>query len=257
MVFQGLSREQAEQAWQTLVDWVRAHPECSFERPLKVQSLPAAHFWDAAFFKQHAPGVMVADDRPGAPPDHALWAGDREQVGWFIHGYKSAWLPASLLEGGRRAALVDAIFACTRHWSVGFHFNKGLAGAPVQEIAAARDTAMNPQVLDAFALAIIAGGGAPAFPGMPGTPGDPAPARERARAIGRAMDELLKAAPGAGAYVSESDYFQPDWERAFWGSNHPRLAAVKQAIDPDGLFFVRHGVGSADWSEDGFVRLRG
>ena len=257
MVFQGLSREQAEQAWQTLVDWVRAHPECSFERPLKVQSLPAAHFWDAAFFKQHAPGVMVAEDRPGAPPDHALWAGDREQVGWFIHGYKSAWLPASLLEGGRRAALVDAIFACTRHWSVGFHFNKGLAGAPVQEIAAARDTAMNPQVLDAFALAIIAGGGAPAFPGMPGTPGDPAPARERARAIGRAMDELLKAAPGAGAYVSESDYFQPDWERAFWGSNHPRLAAVKQAIDPDGLFFVRHGVGSADWSEDGFVRLRG
>jgi len=257
MVFQGLSREQAELAWQPLVDWVAAHPGCSFERPLRVLALPARQFWNAAFFKQHAPGLMVPDDRAGAPPDHALWAGDRDQVGWFIHGYKSAWLPAGLLDGARRASLVDAIFACTRHWSVAFHFNKGLAGAPERELAATRDTATNPQVLDAFALAIVAGGGTPAFPGMTGTPVDPAPARARARAIGHAMDELLKAAPGAGAYVSESDYFQPDWERAFWGSNHPRLAAAKKAFDPDGLFFVRHGVGSADWSEDGFTRLRG
>ena len=37
-------------------------------------------------------------------------------------------------------------------------FKKGLAGAPPEEIAAARDTATNPAVLTAFALAIIAGG---------------------------------------------------------------------------------------------------
>jgi hypothetical protein len=30
---------------------------------------------------------------------------------------------------------------------------------------------------------------------------------------------------------------------------------VKKKYDPDGLFFVHHGVGSEDWSADGFVRL--
>jgi hypothetical protein len=32
------------------------------------------------------------------------------------------------------------------------------------------------------------------------------------------------------------------------------LAEVKKKYDPDGLFFVRHGVGSEQWSADGFTR---
>jgi hypothetical protein len=39
----------------------------------------------------------------------------------------------------------------------------GLAGAPAAPIEAARDTAMNPDVLDAFALAVTSCGGPPAF----------------------------------------------------------------------------------------------
>ncbi len=35
----------------------------------------------------------------------------------------------------------------------------------------------------------------------------------------------------------------------------PKLAAVKKKYDPDGLFFVHHGVGSEEWSADGFTRL--
>jgi hypothetical protein len=30
---------------------------------------------------------------------------------------------------------------------------------------------------------------------------------------------------------------------------------VKARYDPDGLFFVHHGVGSEGWSPDGFTRL--
>jgi len=30
---------------------------------------------------------------------------------------------------------------------------------------------------------------------------------------------------------------------------------VKNRYDPDGLFFVHHGVGSERWSADGFTRL--
>lgn len=255
MVFQGLDQQQAQAIWQPFLDWVRTRNEYSFVKPVQVLALPAQHFWDAEFFRQHVPGAMIPDDRDGAPRNHVLWAGDQGQVGWFIHGFKSAWLPASLLRPERQAALVDAIFACAQQWGVEFHFNKGLAGAPAEAIAATRNTATNPQVLDAFALAIIAGNGAPAYTGMPGPGPNLREARQASAAIDGAMEALLRVAPHAGAYVSESDYFQRDWQHAFWGSNYPRLAAVKRRYDPEGLFFVHHGVGSETWSADGFTRM--
>lgn len=255
MVFQGLSQQQAQAIWQPFLDWIRASGDYTFIKPVQVLALPAQHFWDAEFFREHMPAAMIPDDRDGAPRNHVLWAGDQGQVGWFIHGFKSAWLPASLLRKDSQAQLVDALFACTRQWSVEFHFNKGLAGAPPEAIAASRDTATHPQVLDAFALAIIAGDGSPAFPGMPGANPDLAKARDESASISRAMDALLKVAPNAGAYVSESDYFQRDWQQAFWGANYPRLAAVKHKYDPQGLFFVHHGVGSEAWNADGFTRV--
>jgi hypothetical protein len=39
------------------------------------------------------------------------------------------------------------------------------------------------------------------------------------------------------------NFFERDWQRSFWGANYPRLQAVKAKYDPDGLFFVHHGVG--------------
>jgi hypothetical protein len=60
------------------------------------------------------------------------------------------------------------------------HFNKSLAGAPQEEIADARNTATNPTVLSSFALAIIAGGGGPVYPGIPGYEPDLAVARQNA-----------------------------------------------------------------------------
>jgi hypothetical protein len=69
------------------------------------------------------------------------------------------------------------------------------------------------------------------------------------------MDELLKLIDQPGSYVSESDFFEPKWWQSFWGTNYPRLAAVKKKYDPDGLFFVHHGVGSEAWSADGFTRV--
>jgi FAD/FMN-containing dehydrogenase len=255
MVFQGLSQQQALDVWAPFQDWVHARKEYSFSQPLEAVAVPGQHFWDADYFRQHLPGAMVDDDRAGAPRNHVLWEGDHDQVGWFIHAMKSAWLPASLLRKDQQEQLVDALYASSRQWYLGLHFNKGLAGAPPEAIAAARDTAMNPQVLDAFALVIIASNGDPAYPGMPGAGPDLDKARSRAEGVGMAMDALLKVAPDAGAYVSESNYFQPDWQHAFWGTNYPRLAAVKQKYDPQGLFFVHHGVGCEAWSTDGFTRL--
>ena len=70
------------------------------------------------------------------------------------------------------------------------------------------------------------------------------------------MRQVRKVVPEPGAYVSESNYFEANWQTAFWGPNYARLRAVKDTYDPEGLFFVHHGVGSEDWSADGFTRLR-
>jgi len=252
MVFQGLTQAQAEQTWAPFFDWVRAHSEYTFDETTTIVAIPARHFWDADFFRQHAPHVMASDDRPGAPAYHMVWDDDRGQVGWFIHAYQSAWLPASLLSPGRQAALVDALFAASRRHYFALHFNKGMAGGESSAVARTRGTATNPQVTDAFALAICAEGGGPAFPGMPGP--DLAEAHRHAVDVDGAMDALRKVAPDAGSYVSESDYFLRDWQQGFWGTNYARLLRAKRRYDPEGLFFVHHGVGSEGWSGNGFTR---
>ncbi|MGG6462906.1 FAD-binding oxidoreductase [Solilutibacter silvestris] len=254
MVFQGISRADAERIWAPFSEWVKSRDDLVVDRRIEAMALPARHFWDAEFFRQHAPGLMVDDDREGAARHHVLWAGDQDQVGWFIHAYQSAWLPSQLLSDARRSELVDAICETSRQWDMALHFNKGLGGADPAAIERARDTATHPQMLDAFALAIIAASGDPAFPGMADP--DLAEARHRAKGVERAMNTLRRVAPDAGSYVSESNYFERDWQRSHWGANYPRLARVKAKYDPDGLFTVHHGVGSERWNSDGFDPMR-
>jgi len=193
------------------------------------------------------------DQRPGAGSNNAWWTGDGGQVAWFLYGYESLWMPASLLEDDSRERLAQALFAGSRHKAIELHFNKGLAGGPQEAIEATRDTATNPAVLNAFALAIVgdAGGG---YPGVRGHEPDVEAGRKARQEIHKCVNELRAIVPDDGAYVSESNFFQEHWQQAYWGSNYARLASVKKKYDPTGLFFVHNGVGSEEWSEDGFVR---
>jgi FAD/FMN-containing dehydrogenase len=256
MVSQGLDQRQAGDVWRPFLDWIAGSPQdFTLERAPTIASLPARHLWDADYMRAHAAGLIMTDQRPGAPAGNVWWAGDAGQVGWLLHGYQSLWLPAALLEKDQQEPFADALFAASRRWAVALHFNKGLAGAPTDVVAAAKDTATNPAVLTAFALAIVAAGSAPAYPGIPGHEPDLTSARRDAGAVAMAMAELRKLVPNAGSYVSETNFFESDWQRSFWGANYPRLQAVKAKYDPDGLFFVHHGVGSEEWSDDGFTRL--
>jgi Berberine and berberine like len=114
---------------------------------------------------------------------------------------------------------------------------------------------MNPSVCDAFALAIIADGQGPAYPGIRDNEPDVAKGRKATEAVHRSMSELRAVAGKAGAYVSESNFFESDFEHAYWGDNSSRLAEIKKKYDPEGLFFVHNGVGSEQWSADGFKKL--
>lgn len=254
MVFQGLEQAQAEALWRPFFDWVKASPQdYAFAQQPAILAAPARDFWTPAFLKS-LPGLVMEDDRPGAPEGNLFWTSNKEEAGQVFHGYQSRWLAASLLAGERQSSLAEALFRASRHWNVSLHFNKGLAGAPPEAIAAARDTAMNPQVLDAFALVIAGASGPPAYPGVPGYEPDVTTARREAEAVKKAMQVLRDLAPEAGSYVSESDFFEEDWRNAFWGGNYEKLLQVKRQYDPDGLFVVHHGVGSEAWSADGFTR---
>ena len=278
MVFQGLDAEQAKKVWQPFLAWVARSPKLYSVGRVVVGSLPAQRMWDMQWLKEHWPEIAIPDtnaliglfdyalahvfqpifeidDRPEAGPNNTWWKGDAGQVGWFIWGYESLWLPASLLESDSQQHLADALFSSSRYSSVGLHFNKGLAGAPQEAIAAAKDTAMNPAVLKAFALAIVADGQGPAYPGIPGHEPSVAEGRTAAVRIDKCIDQLRAVTGQTGAYVSESNYFEKGWQQAYWGSNYPRLAVIKKKYDPDGLFFVHNGVGSDQWSPDGFTKL--
>ena len=256
MSFQGLDQEQAGAIWKPLLQWVAGAPEdFTFTMAPLIRAVPARRRWDPDFIRTYAPAAIRTDDRPGAPTDNIYWSANVSEAGHFIEGFESIWLPATLLQANRQGQLTDALLAAARHSTVEIHFQKGLAGATGEVAAAARDTATNPAVIDAFALAIIASEGPPAYPGLRGHEPNLAAARRNAGKVSEAMAELKKVAPDAGSYVAESSYFQTSWQKAYWGANYPRLLEIKKQCDPSGLFFVRHGVGSEDWSADGFTRL--
>jgi FAD/FMN-containing dehydrogenase len=80
-------------------------------------------------------------------------------------------------------------------------------------------------------------------------------ARKNAHECDRATAELRRIVPNAGSYVSESNFANRSWQQAYWGTNYSRLRDIKRKYDPNGLFFVHHGVGSEEWSADGFTRV--
>jgi FAD/FMN-containing dehydrogenase len=251
MVQQGLSREAALAVWQPFFDWVKTSADYKVTDELGASGHPAQSWWEI----QGNPS-MIPDQRPGASADHGYWQGDQDQVGVFLHGFDSVWLPAALLEQAAQPRLAQALYAASRHKQVQLHCNKGLAFAAPEAIKASLDTAMNPGVTEAFALAIIADGERPSYPGESRPPMDLEAARRDARAIDAATAELRKVAPLAGSYLSESNFFNERWQEDYFGAHYPRLRAIKKRYDPEGLFIVHHGVGSEDWSADGFTRLK-
>jgi FAD/FMN-containing dehydrogenase len=254
MSFHGLSDDQAKAVWRPFLDRVEANAaEWKIVQPFIALAAPARRFWDADFLSKAIPQEVKRNAAPGARGGDYWWAGDGDQVGIFWSRYTSMWLPVSLLSRAGLERLARAWSEASRHRPVTFHFNKGLAGASPETIAASRDTAMNPEVLGAFALAIIADGEDPAYSGWsePNTH----KAVAAAAAVEAADLALRRAAPGAGSYMSECDYFLRDWKHASWGHHWRRLEAIKQRYDPDGLFIVHHGVGSDRWSSDGSARV--
>ena len=53
------------------------------------------------------------------------------------------------------------------------------------------------------------------------------------------------------------DYWERDFMHSYWGAEkYPKLLAVKDKYDPEGLFVCRHCVGSERWTEESDFNCR-
>ncbi|KAI1382719.1 FAD binding domain protein [Hypoxylon trugodes] len=74
--------------------------------------------------------------------------------------------------------------------------------------------------------------------------------------ITHVFDPALEAiTPGGAAYLNEGDIHQPNWQDVFYGPNYPRLASIKKAFDPHGIFWGPTAVGSEGWEVSTDSRL--
>ncbi len=99
MAFQGLDEQQADTVWQPFFHWLNGSPQdFTYQLTPRIIAVPARNLWDPGFLKTRFPSAVLSDDRPGAPPDNIFWAGNLAEVGHFVSGFQSLWLPASLLQ---------------------------------------------------------------------------------------------------------------------------------------------------------------
>ena len=89
----------AGRVWRPFLDWIAASPQdYHLAAPPTIASIRARDCWNADFFRAHAPGAIVADDRLGALQGDYWWVVDGPDTDAFWHGFQSTWLSASLLE---------------------------------------------------------------------------------------------------------------------------------------------------------------
>ncbi|KAJ9427164.1 hypothetical protein FOXG_04017 [Fusarium oxysporum f. sp. lycopersici 4287] len=62
------------------------------------------------------------------------------------------------------------------------------------------------------------------------------------------MKPWREVTPGGGAYASEADVTEPNFQQSFYGTDkYKRLLSIKEKVDPYGLFYALQGVGSERW----------
>ena len=252
MVCQGLDTAQAKAVWAPSSTGCAPRPRTS-PSSTSLTSEPARRGTGGTCKNNPA---MVLDERPDAEPGRGWWKGDQDQV---------SALPARL-----RLAVAARVTAPARPAGAPGRCARG--GEPADDRAAALQ--QGPGRRAARAERARRAGAPPTRPWR--TPSAwrssrraaprPSPACrapsptwrlriETRTDVAKAAETLKAVAPAGGSYISETDFFRPDWREAFWGPNYPRLKAIKDRYDPDGFFFVHHGVGSEDWSPDGFTRI--
>ncbi|KAL9573302.1 hypothetical protein ACKAV7_002987 [Fusarium commune] len=68
------------------------------------------------------------------------------------------------------------------------------------------------------------------------------------------MKPWREVTPGGGAYASEANVTEPNFQQSFYGADkYKRLLSIKEKVDPSGLCYALQGVGSERWYVTGQV----
>ena len=169
--------------------------------------------------------------------------GNQGELGAFWGGYQSRWIATDLMRDDP-GGIAGAFFEASRLRPFIFQVNKGLSGEHPEARARDEETALHPGCFQAAALVIMAAAQQYAYPRNAGTRSKrtAGPWSGRYAQPGDEIDQDVT--PGAGSYSTEADFFLEDWQQNQWGSNYPRLLAIKRTVDPENIFRVHHGVGS-------------
>jgi FAD/FMN-containing dehydrogenase len=253
LVYQGIDGAQAREAWSPLLSWLGDN-DPGYTTTTQFWDIPARRMWDPAFWQESHPGFITLDPRAEASKAQFWWSGNHGEAFKYWYAYKSWWLSNELFAQAGGETMAELLFQASRAGSVSLHINKGLGGGSREAIESLADTAVHPSAGQAAALVIMASGSNEVYQGVPGREPDLAHGRVMAAKIDSAMKLFEDAAPEGGSYANEADYFQDAWQKAFWGQKYERLFAIKQKVDPDGLFYGHHNAGSELWTENGMKR---
>lgn len=243
LTFLDKSKEEGEAILAPFLDPLRASPADYTVEPNLIV-IPFSDLWNPDYWNKAGDDFITMDPLPDAPKGRFWWTGNQNEVSWFLNAYESRWMPTAKLLGADAAKTAEAFFQASRLHGFIFQINKGLSGEAPEAAARDRKTALHPSALTAAGLVIMVSGQQHKHRGILGHEPDLTKGRASLATVKKAMKFIEDIAPEGGAYANEADFHQPNWQDAFWGSNYPKLLAVKRKYDPDNLFRVHHGVGS-------------
>lgn len=249
LMYQGLSQQQVKAIWQPLKTWLKQDPK-HYQLEINMFDIPPKHMWDYAYWRKHHPEFVTEDTHAGAPRGQYWWTPNSGEIWSYWYTYQSWWLPIKLFEPKNSDKLVNVLFESSRLADINLHFNKGLAGASKEAIRQSQPTAIHRGVFDAAALVIIL----KRQNNFIQNEANKQAITTSVDNVSQAMKYFIQAAPHAGSYANETDYFLKDWQQNLWGKNYQKLYTIKQKYDPNGLFFCHHCVGSEQWDEKGICR---
>lgn len=241
LVFQGLNRKEAEEVWSPFHRWITERSD-RFKINSEFIVIPAEKLWDYDYLVQNFPKEIKAYASKNG--NLFYWASNQNEVLAYWYTYQSRWLPISLFKREAAHDFAKTLFDASRSWDIELHFNKGLSGASDEALRRSKKTSINPIVQDAAALVILGTFAQNVIPGLPNHEPNIQEGIEKVQRINAAMKKFVDAAPQAGAYSNEADYFQRNWQQDFWGENYPKLLEIKKKYDPEGFFKCHHSIGS-------------
>ena len=245
LMFQGLDEEEINTTWKPFISWLKNNKQ-QYEYKHNHFFIKPNKMWDLKWWQQHHPEFVTINTGPDAREGEYWWTPNSGEVYKYWYAYQSWWFPYQWLDKTEIKKTADIFFKASRTSSISIHMNKGLYHASDSARKSIPKTSTHPKVLDSVGLILMSAGT------LDVVEEHTTQMKNKANAINKAMNHIKSLAPNAGTYANEADYFQDNWQYAFYGTHYQKLLKIKNKYDPNGLFYCHHCVGSESWDDDGF-----